>query len=85
MTRMFTIPALAIAIAFTAACSEPEVAAPDVVEPETADVAPDVAPVVKPEDLYDGVVAAIEDKGVSAAEAAWAKQRPTLLIFAASW
>jgi len=34
---------------------------------------------------YAGVVAAFEGKGTFSAQAAWAEQRPTLLLFAASW
>ena len=65
------------------ACSEPDVAVREA-EPEPAPAAVALTG-IELENAYDGIVARFAGKGMADAEAAWAEQRPTLLLFSASW
>lgn len=76
------LPLFTLALFVSAACSEKVTVEQTIlVEQDTPE---DAQPPAR-NDAFSRVVAGISEKGSGAAESAWAEQRPTLLLFAASW
>ena len=77
--------AVAASVALVPGCSETEVVERHVVVEKTDHDTSDHVEKAGEDDPYDGIVAGIAARGSKGAAEAWAKERPTLLLFAASW
>jgi hypothetical protein len=72
----------AMLLMLTAGCSPTETVVETVVVDQEA---LDNESEAEPADPFEVIVAGMNARGAAGAEEAWAKDRPTLLLFAASW
>ena len=82
MRHLISLPLVTLGLIFVAGCSPSvevveKVAVVDANDAESEDF-------VEVEHPFDIIVAGMSAQGAAGAEAAWAKERPTLLLFAAS-
>jgi hypothetical protein len=83
MRHLISLPLVTLALLFVAGCSPSELVVDEVAVVDTNDA--DDALTEEVEHPFDIIVAGMSAQGATGAEAAWAKERPTLLLFAASW